>query len=255
MLEAIGRLVGGVAHDFNNLITGIVLCSELLLAGMDKRDRLRRYAEEIRSACAQGATLIHQLLAVARPRATAPQFLSLNEIITGMRVLLTRLIGENIELRIELANDLELVKMDPAQAQQIILNLVLNARDAMPDGGRVTLCTRNCDLASPGKNCKKFRLVEITVQDNGCGMDAETRARLFEPFFTTKGPGRGHGLGLATVHSIVTHSDGQVEVASAPGKGSQITIRLPGVKLATRQLRRLHTASIPRFKHRIVRKR
>src|SRR6202167_3738436 len=151
-MEAIGRLVGGVAHDFNNLLTGMVLCSELILAGLEENHRLRRFAEEIRKAGEQGAGLIQQLMAVARQRAVEPCLLSVNDVISDVRNLLSRLIGENIELVAELADDLGLVRMDPAQVQQIILNLVLNARDAMPDGGRVVINTRNWDGPRPGQN-------------------------------------------------------------------------------------------------------
>jgi two-component system cell cycle sensor histidine kinase/response regulator CckA len=238
-MEAIGRLVGGVAHDFNNLLTGMVLCSELILAGLEENHRLRRFAEEIRKAGEQGAGLIQQLMAVARQRAVEPRLLCLNEVVSEVRNLLTRLIGENIELVAELAEDLGLVKMDPAQVQQIILNLVLNARDAMPDGGRVTLSTRNCDGSKgdgPGAGrdgqsqfCDSW--VALAVSDTGCGMDAETRARLFEPFFTTKKPGQGNGLGLATVHRIVTHECGTIEVESETGRGTRVVVHLPRVGL------------------------
>jgi signal transduction histidine kinase len=231
-MEAIGRLVGGVAHDFNNLLTGMVLCSELILAGLEENHRLRRFAEEIRKAGEQGAGLIQQLMAVARQRAVEPCLLSVNDVISEVRNLLSRLIGENIELVAELADDLGLVRMDPAQVQQIILNLVLNARDAMPDGGRITINTRNSDGQTPGRNphnqfCDSW--VSIAVSDIGCGMDAETRARLFEPFFTTKKPGLGNGLGLATVYRIVTHEGGTIEVKSETGKGTRVVVHLPRV--------------------------
>ena len=231
-MEAIGRLVGGVAHDFNNLLTGMVLCSELILAGLEENHRLRRFAEEIRNAGEQGAGLIQQLMAVAQQRAVEPCLLSVNDVISGIRILLSRLIGENIELVAELADDLGLVRMDPAQVQQIILNLVLNARDAMPDGGRITLNTRNCDGPTSGRDphnqfCDSR--VAIAVSDIGCGMDAETRARLFEPFFTTKKPGHGNGLGLATVYRIVTHEGGTIEVESETGKGTRVVVHLPRV--------------------------
>ncbi|MGA8488833.1 MAG: ATP-binding protein [Terriglobales bacterium] len=231
-MEAIGRLVGGVAHDFNNLLTGMVLCSELILAGLEKNHRLRRFAEEIRKAGEQGAGLIQQLMAVARQRAVEPCLLSLNNVVSDMHNLLGRLIGENIELVAELADDLGLVRMDPAQVQQIVLNLVLNARDAMPDGGRVTLNTRNCDGPRPGGNANNGfndSWVALTVSDVGCGMDAETRARVFEPFFTTKKPGQGNGLGLATVYRIVTHEGGTVEIESEAGKGTRVVVHLPRI--------------------------
>jgi len=231
-MEAIGRLVGGVAHDFNNLITGMVLCSELILAGLEESSRLRRFAEEIRKAGEQGAGLIQQLMAVARQRAVAPCLLCVNDSVSGVRALLARLIGENIELVIELAEDLGLVRMDPAQVQQIILNLVLNARDAMPDGGRITVNTRNCEGTRLGREARNQfcdSWIALTVSDTGCGMDAETRARLFEPFFTTKKPGQGNGLGLATVYRIVTHEGGTIEVESETGRGTRVVVHLPRV--------------------------
>jgi two-component system cell cycle sensor histidine kinase/response regulator CckA len=236
-MEAIGRLVGGVAHDFNNLLTGMVLCSELILAGLEKNSRLRRFAEEIRNAGEQGAGLIQQLMAVARQRAVEPRLLCVNEVVSEVRNLLTRLIGENIELVVDLAEDLGVVKMDPAQVQQIILNLVLNARDAMPDGGRITLRTANCDgpnLPRSGRSeGKQFcdSWIALAVSDTGCGMDAETRSRLFEPFFTTKKPGQGNGLGLATVHRIVKHECGTIEVESEKGKGTRVVVHFPRVSL------------------------
>jgi two-component system, cell cycle sensor histidine kinase and response regulator CckA len=232
-MEAIGRLVGGVAHDFNNLLTGMVLCSELILAGLEENHRLRRFAEEIRKAGEQGAGLIQQLMAVARQRAIEPRLLCLNDVICEVRNLLMRLIGENIELVSELADDLGLVRIDLAQSQQIILNLVLNARDAMPDGGRVTLSTRNCDgpiMERDARNQFCDSWVSFVVCDTGCGMDAETLSRLYEPFFTTKKPGKGNGLGLATVHRIVTHEGGRVEVESEPGRGTRVLVHLPRVE-------------------------
>lgn len=257
-MEAIGRLVGGVAHDFNNLLTGIVLCSELILAGLEPEHRLRHFAEEIRKAGEQGAGLIQQLMAVARQRAVEPQLLCLNHVVADMRILLSRLIGENIELVSELADDLGFVKMDPAQVQQIILNLVLNARDAMPDGGRITLHTKNCDGPNPaslssaipnlsGPRTNQFcdSWVGLVVSDNGCGMDAETRARLFEPFFTTKPPGMGNGLGLATVYRIVTHEGGTIGVDSKTGKGTRVVVHLPRAEVE------YQSSSVPEVENKI----
>lgn len=232
-LEAIGRLVVGVAHDFNNLLTGITLYCDLLLAGLDPKSRLRHHVEEIRMAGDHGAALIQQLLGVAGRTAAEPRSLSLNDVVGGMKNLLARLIGEDIRLLTALSGDLWTVRMDPAQAQQIILNLVLNARDAMPDGGRVKLCTRNREPAKRGQNPK---FIEFTVSDTGMGMDAETRARLFEPFFTTKKPGQGNGLGLATVSSIVKQVGGVIEVESRLGKGTRVTVRLPGGAKASAQI-------------------
>ena len=229
-MEAIGRLVSGVAHDFNNLLTGVVLCSDLLLAGLEKHSPLRRYAQEIRIASAHGTELIQQLLAVARPDTAPGNLLSFNEAIAGLCNLLVRLIGENIELVTHLADDLGMVKMDPAHAQQIILNLLLNARDAMPDGGRITLTTRNCAQAireAGSREPAAFSHIEFEVRDTGCGMDAATRERAFQPFFTTKKPGAGSGLGLATVSSITQQGGGTVVVESEPGSGARVVVRLP----------------------------
>jgi len=230
-MESVGRLVSGVAHDFNNLLTGIVLCSDLLLAGLERESRLRRYAQEIRTAAGRGADMIRQLLAVARQRSVETQVLSLNSALAEMHDLLARLIGENITLVSDLAEDLALVRMAPAQMQQIVLNLVLNARDAMPEGGRITLSTRNhpVGLERTQDQDSRFRHVQFEVHDSGSGMDAETRARVFEPFFTTKKPGQGNGLGLATVYSIVKTNGGTIEIDSEPAKGTRVKICLPAV--------------------------
>jgi two-component system, cell cycle sensor histidine kinase and response regulator CckA len=206
-METLGRLVSGVAHDFNNLLTGIGLCADLLLAGLEEGSPLRRYAREIRTASAQSAGIIRQLFDVGKPRADEAPFASLNDAVVGLRNWLGRLIGENIEVVTDLANDLRKVRIDPAQLQQIILNLILNARDAMPDGGRITLRTRNC-AASLGSDIEAG-CVEFEVRDDGCGMDAETCSRVFEPFFTTKKNGKGTGLGLTTVYSIVKGKGGR----------------------------------------------
>jgi len=222
-MEVVGRLVGGVAHDFNNLLTGIMLYCDLLRDGLATGSRLRRHADEIRLAGEHGAALVQQLLAVARQQPVNPRVLSVNEIVAGTRNLLRRLIGDNIQLTTALARSLWPVKMDPAQVQQILLNLVLNARDALPEGGRIRVETRNAKTSGPD------RMIELIVSDNGCGISEEVRAHLFERFFTTKGPGQGNGLGLATVHSIVCHCGGSISVDSAEKKGTMVTIRLPRV--------------------------
>ena len=232
-LEAVGRLAGGVAHDFNNLLTGVLLYCDLLMASLEPGHKGRKYAEEIRGASLQATGLVRQLLAVARPRSCQPRLLSLNEIAQGMGNLLVRLIGENIELKSRLDPNLGLIRMDPAQAQQILLNLVLNARDAMPGGGQITIETSNCRvqvLTEPhfvNASTDSIACALLVVGDNGCGMDAETRAHLFEAFFTTKPAGRGTGLGLATVYDIVTSNGGLVHVDSAPGCGTRFTVLLP----------------------------
>jgi len=229
-LETVGRLAGGVAHDFNNLLTGVLLYCDLLVAGLEPGHRARKYAEEIRSAGLQATGLVRQLLAVSRPASSEPRLLSLNEIAEGMRSLLVRLIGENIELKFRLDPNLGLIKMDQTQAQQILLNLVLNARDAMPGGGQITIDTSNCQvqvLTESGAGCPtSLPCALFVVGDNGCGMDAETQVHLFEAFFTTKS-GKGTGLGLATVHDIVTGNGGLIYVESAPACGTRVSVLLP----------------------------
>jgi two-component system cell cycle sensor histidine kinase/response regulator CckA len=238
-LEAVGRLAGGVAHDFNNLLTGVLLYCDLLMAGLEPGHRTRKYAEEIRSASMQATGLVRQLLAVTRPTGCAPRLLSLSEIAEGMGNLLARLIGENIELKLHLDPDLGLVRMDSGQAQQILLNLVLNARDAMPGGGQISVETSNCKvqvLAEPPLATERAASIPcalLLVGDNGCGMDAETRAHLFEAFFTTKAAVHGTGLGLATVYNIVTSNGGLIHVDSAPGCGTRFTVLLPLAPEAT----------------------
>jgi two-component system cell cycle sensor histidine kinase/response regulator CckA len=244
-LEAVGRLAGGVAHDFNNLLTGVLLYCDLLIANLEPCHRVRKYAEEIRNAGVQATGLVRQLLAVARPANSESRLFCLNEIAEGMRNLLVRLIGENIELKFHLDADLGLVKMDPTQCQQILLNLVLNARDAVseavseatPIGGQITVETSNCkvqiltDQVSPesqSANAGRALLpcALFVVADNGSGMDAVTRTHLFEAFFTTKA-GKGTGLGLATVYDIVTSNGGLIHVESAPGCGTRVSVLLP----------------------------
>jgi two-component system, cell cycle sensor histidine kinase and response regulator CckA len=230
-MEAIGRMVGGVAHDFNNLLTGIMLYCDLLMSGLEKGSRLCHHAEEIHTASEHGATLIQQLLAVARQQVVEPQVLCLDEIVAEMTNLLARLIGEHIELVTEPAEDLGKVKLDPAQVKQIVMNLVLNARDAMHEGGRITVKTSNrrAQIVTDS-GAREIECVSLAVRDAGCGMDAETRARIFEPFFTTKAAGEGNGLGLATVYSIVKQNGGAIEVESEPGRGTQVSIFFPQVK-------------------------
>jgi PAS domain S-box-containing protein len=232
-LEAVGRLAGGVAHDFNNLLTGVLLYCDLLMAHLEPCHRVRKYAEEIRNAGLQATGLVRQLLALARPASSEPRLLSLNEIVEGMRNLLVRLIGENIELELCLDPNLGLVKMDPTQAQQILLNLVLNSRDAMPSGGKITVETSNCKVQALAESAidaspmAALPCALFVVSDNGCGMDAATRAHLFEAFFTTKPGGKGTGLGLATVYDIVTRNGGLINVESAPVRGTRVTVLLP----------------------------
>lgn len=229
-LQFLGRLAGGVAHDFNNLLSGVLLYCDLLLAADDSGDRARKYAEEIRNSAVQATGLVRQLLSAAKPHRSEPRLISLNEIADGLRNLLAHLVGENIRLTFRLDLDLGLVKIDPAQAQQIILNLVLNARDAMPQGGEIVVETRNCHvqvLSDSGDSTRtSLPCVLLAVEDNGAGMDVATCARVFEPFFTTKDD-KGTGLGLATVHEVVTASGGLIHVDSEPGRGTHMSILLP----------------------------
>ena len=231
-LEAMGRLAGGVAHDFNNVLTGVLLYCDLLIASLEPSHRASKYADEIRKAGLQATGLVRQLLSVARPRSSEPRPISLNEIADGMRNLLDHMIGGDIELRLNLDPDLGLTRMDPTQAQQILLNLVLNARDAMPSGGQITIETGNCRvqvLAPRGIGpCRNPDLpcALLAVEDNGVGMDESVRSHLFEPFFTTKA-GKGTGLGLTTVHDIVTTNGGLIHVDSKPACGTRISVLLP----------------------------
>ncbi len=221
-LETMGRLVGGVAHDFNNLLTGILLYCDLLITALEDRPRLQGQVREMRAAGEQGGALIQQLLTLARHQVSEARPILWNDTIAGLKSFLQRLIGENIELAAEMDPLLEAVEMDPAQMQQTIMNLVLNARDAMPDGGKITLTTANCKM----NGSARAAAVEFTVRDTGCGMDDETRAHIFEPFFSTKGR-QGTGLGLATVHNIVAHYGGTIQVESTPGCGTRVVVRLP----------------------------
>ncbi len=327
-MEVIGRLAGAIAHDFNNLLTGILLYCDLLVAGLKgcglendglennglgnaalgsggmEPGRLCQHVEEVRMAGEQGAALTRELLAIARKQAAEPHPIQINEVVASSKNLLRRLIGEQIELVVMLDPVLDsaldpaldsgagLVLADPAQLRQILLNLVLNARDALPRGGMITLSTQAVEF--PGEVSKagftdalppeghvpqglkpaflqdlngtaealhpsrrnprlpgapavphpkpiyenssgkagpvtRRRAVSLVVKDNGCGMDAETRARLFEPFFTTKQPGQGTGLGLATVQRIVREAGGMIEVESEPGRGTSIAVFFPAI--------------------------
>jgi signal transduction histidine kinase len=231
-LETVGRVAGGVAHDFNNLLTGVLLYCDLLISVVGPADRARKYAEEIRKAGLQASGLVRQLLSVVRSNKSLPRPVSLNEVAEGMRNLLVRLIGENIDLKLRLDPALGLVKMDPVQAQQILLNLVLNARDALPDGGNISVETGNCKmqiLSDKGESSSEKTSLPcalFAVEDNGLGMDESVRAHLFEPFFTTK-LGKGTGIGLATVHDIVSSNGGLIHVQSEVSRGTRFSILLP----------------------------
>jgi len=226
-LQTAGRLAGGIAHDFNNIVTGVLLYADLLLASPELTQQSRRYAEQIRITALQATGFVRQLLALTKPSLNQPQLLSLNDVVEGMKNMLARLLGEGIALILKLDTNLGLVRIDPTQAQQILLNLVLNSRDAMPDGGQITVSTSDCKLHSlSGDTAAFFPCALITVEDNGIGMDGDTRSHLFEPFFTTKAQ-KGTGLGLATVHQIVTGNGGLIHVDSEPGRGTRVNVLLP----------------------------
>jgi PAS domain S-box-containing protein len=233
-MESVGRLAGGVAHDFNNLLTAILGFSELLMT--DTRPASRRNADlqAIHRAAEQGASLTRQLLAYSRRQILAPTLVDLGALTREVERILARLLGTDIEIAITGDVDPGLVKADRGQLEQVLMNLGVNARDAMPEGGRLTIDTRRVDLDGTSVEARLHRArgpyVRLTVADTGAGMDAETRARVFEPFFTTKPHGKGTGLGLATVHGIVEQSGGFVDVASEPGQGTTFTIHLPRVE-------------------------
>jgi PAS domain S-box-containing protein len=215
-MEAVGRLAGGVAHDFNNLLTVINGCADLLLSHPAAADPVRELTDEIRRAGEQAAGLTKQLLAFGRRQIVAPTVVDLNEVVRDVEKMLRRLIGEDIELAVELASHGAHVKADPGLLVQLLMNLAVNARDAMPQGGTLTVRSTVADDR-----------VVLTVADTGMGMDAATKARVFEPFFTTKPVGEGTGLGLATVHSIVEQGGGTITVESEPGRGAAFRIELP----------------------------
>lgn len=234
-METLGQLAGGVAHDFNNVLGIIQGFTDLLLGRVAPDDPLRADIEEIRKAGRQASSLTSQLLAFSRKRLLRPQLLDLNAHVLKLATMFGRLLGENIELRTELAPNLDLVKADPGGLEQVILNLVVNARDAMPAGGRLTLETSNVrldDVYAPGQaGVRAGPYARLSVLDTGVGMSPEVRARLFEPFFTTKEAGKGTGLGLATVYGIVQQSGGHIEVESQVGHGSSFRIYLPSANL------------------------
>ena len=231
-MEAVGRLAGGIAHDFNNLLTVIGTYSTFALRQLGTTDDdLRQDIEEIRKAGERAAALTQQLLALSRRQVLQPQVLDLNAVVADIYTMLRRLIGENIEVVTDLGAALSPVQADPGQVEQVLINLVLNARDAMADGGRLTIATTNADLQLPrvqnGVEAAPGPYVVLTVEDTGCGMDEATLRRIFEPFFTTKEQGKGTGLGLSTVHGIVAQSGGAVFVASGVDAGTRIEVYLP----------------------------
>jgi signal transduction histidine kinase/ActR/RegA family two-component response regulator len=230
-MEAVGRLAGGVAHDFNNLLTVISSYSEMALETLAPDDPLYGDMREIRSSADRASRLTRQLLAFSRKQVMQPQVLDLNRVSTEMERMLRRLIGEDVTLALDLTRELGEIKADPGQIEQVLMNLVLNARDATPDGGRLTIATANVSLASDvthdGVRIPAGEYVTLSVIDTGSGMTEETKAHLFEPFFTTKDSGHGTGLGLSTVYGIVKQSGGEIHVHSEMGRGSTFTAYFP----------------------------
>ena len=232
-MEAVGRLAGGVAHDFNNVLTAIFGYADLVLDAIDAGDPRRLDINEIKRAANRAAGLTRQLLAFSRKQVMQPRRLDLNEIIVNLETLLLKLIGQEIELRIEPAHELWCVKADPGQIEQVLMNLASNARDAMPDGGTLTIATANEELAADDAaalvGIEPGRFVRLTVTDSGHGIPDHVRAHVFEPFFTTKEQGKGTGLGLATVYGIVKQSGGWIYLDEAPGSGASFRMYLPRV--------------------------
>jgi two-component system cell cycle sensor histidine kinase/response regulator CckA len=246
-MEAVGRLAGGVAHDFNNLLTVIAGRSHFLAHRLGPEDPSRRDVELIQKSAERAAQLTRQLLAFSRKQILEPQLVDLSVIATGIEPILRRLIGEDMHLSVTSREGLGRVKADPGQVEQVILNLAINARDAMPRGGRLAIETANVELdeSSAGHLTEVIPgpYVMLAVSDTGIGMDAATQARLFEPFFTTKEPGKGTGLGLATVYGIVKQSGGHVAVHSALGRGSTFKVYLPRLEGAVDGDQRVHVAA------------
>ncbi len=238
-MEAVGRLAAGVAHDFNNLLTAILGTTDLMLEDMQADDADREGLLDIRSASERAAVLTRQLLTFSRQQVVSPQVLRLNELVLELEKLLRRLLGEDVAIRVGVAPDCGAVKADPGQLEQVIVNLAVNARDAMPNGGRLTIETKNVDLDAEYPTDRVTipagRYVMLAVTDTGTGMDAQTKARIFEPFFTTKPVGKGTGLGLATVYGAVKQSGGYIWLYSEVGQGTSFKIYLPRIDAAEPQ--------------------
>jgi two-component system cell cycle sensor histidine kinase/response regulator CckA len=230
-MEAVGRLAGGVAHDFNNVLTAIFGYADLLMDGLDLTDPRRMDVEEIKRAADRAAGLTRQLLAFSRKQVMQPRPVNLNLIIDNLQTLLLKLIGQEIELRVEPGPSLWEVRADPGLLEQVLMNLASNARDAMPEGGRLTISTANDHLQSDDAvamaGIQAGPFVRLTVTDTGHGVPDTARPHIFEPFFTTKEQGKGTGLGLATVYGIVKQSGGWIYLDEAPGPGASFSVYLP----------------------------
>lgn len=233
-MQVVGRLVGGIVHDFNNLLTAVMVYAGMLLGRLKEGTRQYRHAQEIHRASERGAALAAQLLALARQQPAEPQLLDLTQYLPAKRELLQHLVGEAVVVKIHCASRLDAVRLDPAQLDQVLLNLTANARDAMPNGGQLSIEVTNHEVtpsfARSHVGLAPGRYVVMAVRDTGIGMDENTRAHLFEPFFTTKAEGRGTGLGLPTVYGIVAQAGGRIYVESEPGKGTEVRIFFPALQ-------------------------
>ena len=233
-MEAVGRLAGGVAHDFNNLLTIITGYTDLLLSGSKLDSPQRTALEEIHRAAERGGALTHQLLAFGRRQPFSPRLVQLSQLLVNMEKMLSRLIGEDIELIIVPAADPASVYADPSQLEQVIMNVAVNARDAMPGGGKLIIETAQTEIddtyVGSAVELKPGSYAMLIISDTGMGMDSETLSHLFEPFFTTKAPGKGTGLGLATAYGIVKQNQGAISVYSEPGRGTTVRIYLPSAE-------------------------
>src|SRR5262245_48755113 len=230
-MQPAGRLAGGVAHDFNNVLTAIFGYADLLMDSFDESDPRREDVDEIKRAADRAAALTRQLLAFSRKQVMQPRRVNLNDVIANIRTLVSKLLGDDIDLRIDFDPVLGDVLADPGHLEQVLMNLAVNARDAMPDGGRLSIVTRNEDLqdreAAALAGILPGTFVTLTVADTGHGIPDHVRAHIFEPFFTTKEQGKGTGLGLATVYGIVKQSGGWIYLDEAPGPGASFKIYLP----------------------------
>ncbi len=233
-MESIGRLAGGVAHDFNNVLAAVMSFADLVLMDSAPDDPRRADVETIREAAMRATGLTRQLLTFSRRQVFTPKVCDLNELIAGLDRMLRRLISSDVELVTMFGEELGLIEVDPGQLESALVNLAVNARDAMPDGGTLTIQTQNVGA-----------MVRIVTSDTGTGMTDDVLSHIFEPFFTTKEPGKGTGLGLATVYGIVRQSGGEISVTSTPGKGSVFTIDLPMVDAATAQAARRPSSALP----------
>ena len=230
-MEAVGRLAGGIAHDFNNLLTAIIGYTEIVLTSLDPKDERRADAEEIGRAAMRAADLTRQMLAFSRRQVLQPKIIDLNTALSKVEPMLRRVIGEDIVMTVTGKATSPYVRVDPGQVEQVVMNLVVNARDAMPQGGRLTVETADAVLDDAAladqPDVKPGTYVMLSVTDTGVGMPPEVRARIFEPFFTTKDVGKGTGLGLSTAYGIVRQSDGHIAVSSELGLGTTFRIYLP----------------------------